>query len=308
MEKRTLGRTGLAVSRLGVGLAEIGELELEEARRAAEVLNAALDNGINFFDTAACYGVSEELIGQTIARRRSEFVLATKAGHVVDGYTGEPWTAQTISDSIDRSLRRMRTDYLDLVQLHTCSVAILERGEVIDALQRAREAGKTRFIGYSGDNEPALWAVESGLFDTLQTSFNLVDQNARHQLFGPARAQNMGIIDKRPIANGAWGAQAAPSDYAAAYYERAKAIEALGPLPEGPTAGGVPVHRIWLALGFALAHDAVDTCIVGTGDPEHMRQNIAWVETLPPVAQEIVTELHHRFDQLTREQSWPQLS
>ena len=299
MEMRTLGKTGLEVSRLGVGLSEIRSVD---PSRVAEVLNAALDAGINFLDTSACYGNSEELIGRTVSQRRDEFVLATKAGHVTGDYDGESWTPETVRDSIDRSLKRLRTDHLDIVQLHTCSVDVLERGEVIEVLQDAKQAGKTRAIGYSGDNEGALWAVESGLFDTLQTSFNLVDQNARLKLFEPAVAQDMGIIAKRPIANGAWGASSAPSSYAADYFKRAQAMAALGPIPETPD------HRILLALGFTLAHEAVDTAIVGTQNPEHMRTNIAWVENRLPIAPEAVAALHERFERLAEDRNWRQLS
>ena len=299
MEMRTLGKTGLEVSRLGVGLSEIRSVD---PSRVAEVLNAALDAGINFLDTSACYGNSEELIGRTVSQRRDEFVLATKAGHVTGDYDGESWTPETVRDSIDRSLKRLRTDHLDIVQLHTCSVDVLERGEVIEVLQDAKQAGKTRAIGYSGDNEGALWAVESGLFDTLQTSFNLVDQNARLKLFEPAVAQDMGIIAKRPIANGAWGASSAPSSYAADYFKRAQTMEALGPIPEAPD------HRILLALGFTLAHEAVDTAIVGTQNPEHMRTNIDWVENQLPIAEEAVATLHERFERLAEDRNWRQLS
>jgi len=293
MERRTLGRTGLQVSRLGVGLAEIGfQLTLADQAQASEVLNAALDGGINFLDTAACYGVSEELIGRAVAHRRQEYVLATKCGHVAGGYEGQEWTAQTIEDSIDRSLTRLQTDYLDLVQLHSCGVDVLERGEVIQALLDAREAGKTRFVGYSGDNEAARWAVESGLFDTLQTSFNLVDQRARTDLFPQVKAGGMGVIAKRPIANGAWGASKSPSDYAAEYFRRAREMAALGPIP------GAPEDRILLALGFTFAHDGVDTIIVGTHNPRHMQANLQWVKTSLPIAAEAVEELHRRFEQL----------
>ena len=209
---------------------------LKSARRSfptrirARVLNAALDAGINFLDTAACYGLSEELIGQSVSGRRSEFYLATKAGHVVGGYEGDEWTAQTIHDSIDRSLKRLKTDYLDLVQLHSCSVAVLERGEAVQALQDAQRAGKVRYVGYSGDNDAAAWAVRSGLFDTLQTSFNLVDQKARFDLLDAAKAGEMGVIVKRPIANSAWGAGKSPSSYADPYFERAQKMNARGPL------------------------------------------------------------------------------
>ncbi|CAA9323715.1 MAG: hypothetical protein AVDCRST_MAG93-5867 [uncultured Chloroflexia bacterium] len=114
MDKRQLGQTDMQVTRLGFGLSEIGSADLSDSH-PEEVLNAALDAGINFLDTAACYGLSEELIGNAVSARRSEFYLATKAGHVVAGYQGEEWTAQTIRDSIDRSLQRLKTDQLDLV-------------------------------------------------------------------------------------------------------------------------------------------------------------------------------------------------
>jgi hypothetical protein len=266
------------------------------------VLNAALDAGINFLDTSACYGNSEVLIGKAVSDRRDEFILATKAGHVTGGYEGEAWTPETVRDSIDRSLKRLRTDHLDIVQLHTCSVEVLERGEVIEVLQDAKQAGKTRAIGYSGDNEGALWAVQSGLFDTLQTSFNLVDQNARLRLFEPAIAQEMGIIAKRPIGNGAWGASAAPSSYAEDYFKRAQTMAELGPIPNAPD------HRILLALGFTLAHDAVDTAIVGTQNPEHMRTNIDWVENRLPIAEEAVSALYERFERFASDRNWRQLS
>jgi aryl-alcohol dehydrogenase-like predicted oxidoreductase len=293
MQKGTLGNTGLEVSRLGAGLAEIGhQLTLANTDQAAQVLNTALDGGITFLDTAACYGISEELIGRTVAHRRQEYVLATKCGHVAGGYEGQAWTAQTVKDSIDRSLVRLKIDYLDLVQLHSCGVDVLEQGEVIQALLDVKQAGKARFIGYSGDNEAALWVIESSLFDTLQTSFNLVDQRARTHLFPQAKAKGMGIIVKRPIANGAWGASKSPSEYANTYFERAQEMAALGPVPEAPE------DRILLSLGFTFAHDDVDTIIVGTRNPEHMRTNIQWIETELPIAAQAVEELHRRFERL----------
>ncbi len=300
MEKRTLGRTGLQISRLGVGLAEIGYyLSKDEVQQAAEVLNIALDHGINFLDTSACYDHSEEFIGKTVAHRRSEYILATKAGHVAEGYQGQDWTYQTISDSIDRSLRRMKTDYLDLVQLHSCDVDVLEQGEAIRALQDAQQAGKVRFIGYSGDNEAALWAVNSGLFATLQTSYNLVDQHARTRLFEPARAQNMGIIIKRPVANVVWGAGKSPRPYADEYFERAQEMAQAGPIP------GAPDNPVVLALGFVLAEEAVDTAIVGTRSPANMRKNIAWMDSAFPINPAAVQALQQRFAQV--EQNWVQL-
>jgi aryl-alcohol dehydrogenase-like predicted oxidoreductase len=132
--------------------------------------------------------------------------------------------------------------------------------------------------------------VNSGYFDTLQTSFNLVEQRARTHLFAPAEARGVGIIVKRPIANGAWGARKSPSGYADEYFRRARIMEEMG------TIEGTPGDRILLALGFTLAHAEVDTAIVGTRNPDHMLANIEMVERKLPIAQEAVVELQRRWD------------
>ena len=300
MQMTPLGDSGLKVSRLGVGCSWIGyKLSLSDVAQAGRVLNAALDAGINFLDTAACYGTSEELIGRTIAGRRGEYILATKCGHAVGGYSGQPWTAPLVQHSIDRSLARMKTDHLDLVQFHSCDVSVLERGEVVEALLEAKRVGKTRFVGYSGDNEAAQWAVESGLFDTLQTSFSVADQRARTGLFGAAKSRGMGIIAKRPISNGAWGVERSPSAYASEYFRRSQLMAQKGPIP------GAPDNAILLAMGFVFGHPEVDTVIVGTQNPSHMLANIELVEKRLPIPSEAVEELHRRFDEL--DDGWVQL-
>jgi len=299
MDYRQFGKTDMRVSRLGVGTSEIGFAAVEVAR-AADVLNIALDNGVNFVDTAACYNISEELVGKAISHRRDDFYLATKAGHITGGYEGLEWTAKTISDSIDRSLKRMNTDYIDLVQLHSCSLEVLKQGEVIEALQKAQQEGKTRYVGYSGDNDAALWAVNSGVFDSLQTSFNLVEQKARYELFEAAQAKQVAVIVKRPIANSAWGAEKSPSPYAEQYFERAKTMRAVGAIENEPD------NRIMLALGFAFAHEAIDVAIVGTKTPKYMKANIDMINNELPIAESVVAELHKRFDALGAD--WPQLT
>lgn len=305
METTTFGKTGLEVSRVGIGLSEIGfNLTLGDQDQAGRVMNSALDAGINFLDTAACYGISEELVGKTVSHRRSEFVLATKAGHHLPRGEGEDWTYDLVAESIDRSLRLLNTDYLDVVQLHSCSVEVLERGDVTRALQDARAAGKTRFIGYSGDNENAEWAVNSGQFDTLQTSFNLLDQGARRKILPGAEANGMGIIIKRPIGNAVWGAAQDPKpyshnpEYTAEYYRRAGLLQTEGPLPAEPD------DRILLAMGFTFAHPEVDVAIIGTQRPEHMASNIDLVSNRLPIKQATVDALHDRYDRL--EEDWEQ--
>jgi hypothetical protein len=193
----------------------------------------------------------------------------------------------------------MKTDHVDLVQLHSCTVEVLERGDVIRALQDAKAAGKTRFVGYSGDNENAKWAVTSGLFDTLQTSFNLVDQSARTNLFADVEAKDMGLIIKRPIGNAVWGADADPvpyqhiPEYAAEYFRRAGVMSDEGPLTDNPN------DRIRLALGFTFAHPEVDVTIVGTQQPRHMKSNLEMVAQLLGVSDATVADLHARWDKLS---------
>ena len=300
MQTATLGKTGLKVSRLGIGLSETGfNLSIDDQAQATEVMNAALDQGINFLDTAACYDLSEEQLGAAVSHRRDEFVLATKAGHFVPRGEGEDWSPQLITESIDRSLARMKTDHVDILQLHSCTVEILEQGDVIEALQQARQAGKTRFIGYSGDNENAEWAVDSGIFDTLQTSFNLVDQRARTHLFPKAEKQGMGIIIKRPIGNAVWAAPADPKPYrhnptyTEEYFRRANVMQAEGALPSEPE------DRILTALGFLFAHDEVDVAIVGTQRPHHLASNVKLVSSQLPITAETVASLHDRYDRLS---------
>ena len=295
MQMVDLGRTGLSVSRLGHGGAEFHRHEhRNNADFVGPVLDVLLDEGVNFLDTAACYHNNETLIGETVSRRRDEFILATKCGHLDDFTEGEDWTPETIAASVDRSLRRLRTDYVDLLQLHSCDVDVLERGDVIEALQRAREQGKTRFLGYSGDNANAEWAVDSGVFDTLQISYGITDQQARSRgILAAAEARGMGIIAKRPVSNNVWRRKETPLAYADEYWRRAQLMEAMGDVP------GEPDDPFLAAYGFVLAHSEIDTIIVGTHNADHVRDNVrAFTDGRLPIPDATVRELRRRFDHL----------
>ena len=269
MDKNRLGSTDLEVTRLGAGLFEISLLDSD----AEAVLHAAFDGGIAFLDTAACYGDSEQKIGKAVVGQRDAFVLASKCGHQAGAANSGEWTRGTITASVEQSLRRLKTDHLDLLQLHSCSRKVLERGEAIEAMEEAQRAGKTRYIGYSGDNEAAMWAVHTGRFQTLQTSYNVVEQRARTSgLLEAAHAAGMGVIAKRPIANGSFGAVESPLAYANTYFGRGQKVLGQGELPDGPA------DRIELSLAFTLDRPEIDIAIVGTRNLAHMRANIALVE------------------------------
>jgi aryl-alcohol dehydrogenase-like predicted oxidoreductase len=266
-EQRRLGRTDMTVSALGFGGSEIGYQNVS-ARTVARLLDGALDAGLNVVDTAECYADSERLIGRAIGARRREFYLFTKCGHAA-GWGRPDWRVAPLLASIERSLRRLETDHLDLVQLHSCSLAELRKGEAIEALERARERGWTRYIGYSGDAEAARFAVECGRFDTLQTSISIADQEALDLTLPLARERNLGVIAKRPLANVAWRYRRKPGDsYDQAYWSRLRALD-YDFLRDGPGSG------VGTALRFTLSVPDVHTAIVGTTKPERWRENAA---------------------------------
>lgn len=152
MRQRPFGGTGLIVSVLGLGAGQVGQSSVTEAEAAA-LLQGALDAGVTLIDTARSYGLSEERIGRQLSARREEFVLSSKGGAGVDGVAD--WSAAAVERSVEDALRRLRTDVIDVFHLHSCSREVLERGEVIDALERAVAAGKVRVPAYSGDNQAA---------------------------------------------------------------------------------------------------------------------------------------------------------
>lgn len=271
MERRQLGKTDMQVSVLGFGGAEIGFQGATE-ETVERLLKSALDAGLNVIDTGECYEGSEELIGKTVSDRRADYYLFTKCGHP-RGIGSEDWSPSSLLESIERSLRRLRTERLDLIQLHSCSEAVLRKGDAIGALQTAREKGYARYIGYSGDSVAAKYAVGCGAFDTLQTSINIADQEAIELTLPLAHQKQMGVIAKRPIANAAWKENHKPIDsYHHAYWDRLNKLnyEFVRHLPLE--------ESIAHALRFTLSAPGVHTAIVGTTKPERWQENAKLVE------------------------------
>ena len=294
MERRRLGQTDMVVSVLGFGGSEIG-YERASARTVARLLGSALDAGLNVIDTAECYEQSEALIGDAIGSRRGECYLLTKCGHP-RGFGRGDWRPASLLSSIERSLTRLRTDRLDLIQLHSCSLADLRRGDAIDALERARGRGWTRYIGYSGDGEAARYAVECGRFDTLQTSVSVADQEALELTLPLAASRGMGVIAKRPLANVAWRYARKPAEpYYQAYWSRLRALDY-------PFLRDTSDEAVATALRFTLAAPGVHTAIVGSKRPERWPQNARLLEAGPLPAAE-VKQIRARWRKIA-EPSW----
>ena len=293
IRSRLLGRTGLAVSALGFGGAPLGFAPGVTERTAFRLLHQALSLGITFYDTAPDYRDSERLIGLAFAERRDEVVLATKVGRIQErDAAGEwavrqEWSEAGVRASVEASLRRLQTDRLDLVQLHSPPMHVLERGEALQGLQRARQEGKVLHIGVSADGAEAEWAVQSGAFAALQVSYSVLQQGpSADGLLDGAAAAGMGVVAKQPVANGIADLRERPGHPDWSWkWDAAQRMDlaALG-APGARTAG---------ALRWTLADPRIATAIVGTSNPDHLAANaLAAHEPLPRAA---FDGLQHQF-------------
>jgi len=191
----------------------------------------------------------------------------TKCGHAplgsaserAGGYAQPDWEPAMLARSVERSLKNLRTDHVDVMQFHSPPLATLKDGRVIEVLHKARERGQARFVGCSIDSDDAVYAVESGAFDTLQISVSIADQEAIERVLPKAGARGMGVIVKRPIANAAWrhGKQPPADWYTRPYWDRLQKLD-YDFLRRG-VEGAVAV-----ALRFTLGTAGVTTAIVGT--------------------------------------------
>jgi aryl-alcohol dehydrogenase-like predicted oxidoreductase len=266
MEQRQLGKTDMKVSVVGFGGYEIAMKSVDTTTEmAGKLLNTSLDEGMNVIDTASVYLASEKMIGDTVSHRRQDYYLFSKLGEGEKAGLPYPeWDVRNARPSIERSLRDLKTDYLDMIYIHSCSEAVLRRGELIEALQKFKQEGLTRYIGYSGDSTDALYAIETGIFDSLQTSLNIADQEAATLTLDKAAKQNLGIVIKRPLANVVWsreGAENAPKDY----------IQRLEKL-NFPFMKEESDKIAEISLRFVLSFPQVHLALVGTKNLDHMRK------------------------------------
>jgi aryl-alcohol dehydrogenase-like predicted oxidoreductase len=289
METRSFGNNGMEVGVVGFGTAEIGFEEVAD-RTLDAIFGVAFDMGINVIDTAAMYGDSEEKIGRALRGRRSQCFLCTKCGRYpprrrsirglyerarrraqyrlmrsVDEHDSLDWQPRVLEWNIDQSLRRLSVDCIDVVLLHSCSEETLRRGVVIEVLRRARQAGKVRYIGFSGDGPAALYAVQCRQFEVLETSVNIADQEVIDSTVPLAIQHGMGVIAKRPIANGVWKSNHRPEVVTNhAYWDRLRELQ-YDFLQDG--------RAFETALRFTLSVSGVHTAIVGTANPAHLRRD-----------------------------------
>ena len=325
MRHTRLGRTGLSVSRLCLGTMTFG-LQCDEAASRA-ILDRAAAGGITFLDTADVYpvgggletvGRTEEIVGRWLEGRRHDFVLATKC---VGAMSARPWdrgaSRKHILDAIDGSLRRLRTDYVDLYQLHHFDTQT-PIDESLRALDDVVRAGKARYVGCSNFHAyqvaRALGRSETlnlTRFDSIQPRYNLLFRQIERELLPLCREEGIGVVPYNPLAGGflsgkhrrdagpTAGTRFTLGNAAERYQDRYwherefETVEALRPLA---AEAGMPLAR--LAVAWMLAEPAITSPIVGASRPEQLD------DVLPATEKPLDGALKARLDEMTREYRW----
>ena len=285
LPKRKLGRTGLNVTALGFGALELRGMVAGVGRelkpgQPERILNAVLDAGINYIDVAADYGEAEWHIGRCIANRRKEFFLASKCGCPPDVSKFAPtertrygvplpqlhdYSRENIIKTCDQSLRRMKTDYLDVLQFHfSPSRNILEQEKAVQTLESLKRDGKIRFLGCSSILPNITDHIKMGVFDVLQVPYSALQPEHEDTIVAAAKA-GVGIVIRGGVAKGPPGKGQGSADLWD-LWDKAELDELL----EGE-------HRTGFMLRFTITNPDIHTTVVGTLDPEHLLENIAAV-------------------------------
>jgi len=292
-----LGRTGETVTNLAYGAMELrGRVPGRGGRdvtpeAASAILNAVLDAGINMIDTSPDYGPSEELIGASIAHRRSEYFLASKCGCPINPPAGERpphvFTRQNVRAGVEQSLRRLQTDHLDLVQFHISpSRAELEKNDSVAELVELQREGKIRFIGMSGVLPNLTDHIAMGVFDAFQIPYSALERDHEGAIHD-AVAAGAGAIIRGGVARGLPVApteviERLPEQFRATYVRRRDLWDEAGldEVLDGLT-------RMQFMLRFTLSHPDMTTTIVGTANPAHLADNVAAAKQGPLPADQL---------------------
>jgi len=310
MKYRTLGKTGLRVSIVGLGtMVHAGHFGPMKDSESLEAIETALELGVNFIDTSDAYGAGygETLLGNAFKGKRDKIVIATKGGNVMVGPNRGKriFEPDYISRVMDESLRRLQTDYIDLYQLHNPTVEVIERGAVWEVLERAKKAGKIRHYGVSINSmEEGTAAVKDGRAETIQVEYNLLAQEPAETFFPAAQQANIGVIARVPLKRGILTGKLKQSDEqrfqgedvrarsfkGEAFAQELAKAEQLKFLAHGP------VQSLGqAAIAFCIAHPAVSVVIPGARNAEQMRENASAADVEIPAADlEKISDLWRR--------------
>ena len=290
MQYRTLGRTGLRVSVVGLGtMVHAGHFGPMKDSESLAAIDAALELGVNFIDTSDAYGAgySETLLGSALSGRRDKIILATKGGNVMVGPDRgkRNFAAAYIGRVLEESLKRLQTDYVDLYQLHNPTVDVIEHGEVWEVLERAKKEGKIRHYGVSINTiDEGVAAVKDGRSDTIQLEYNLLAQEPAEKIFPLAQAANVGIIARIPLRRGVLTGKMTMADEQRFQGEDVRARSYKGEAFAKELAKAEQLRFLvhgrvkslgQAAIAFCVAHPAVSVTIPGARNESQMRENAA---------------------------------
>ena len=288
MKYRMLGNTGLRVSVIGLGtMVHAGHFGPMKDSESLGAIETALELGVNFIDTSDAYGAgySETLLGNALKGKRDKVILATKGGNVMTGPNRGKriFEPDYISRVMNESLERLQTDYIDLYQLHNPSVEVIEKGEVWDVLERAKQAGKIRHYGVSINTmEEGVAAVKDGRSETIQVEYNLLAQEPSEKIFPLALNANIGIIARIPLRRGILTGKLTAEDEQRFQGEDVRARSFKGEPFRQELAKAEKLRFLvhgdvksfaQAALAFCIAHPAVSITIPGARNAEQMREN-----------------------------------
>lgn len=288
MKYRMLGNTGLRVSVIGLGtMVHAGHFGPMKDSESLGAIETALELGVNFIDTSDAYGAgySETLLGNALKGKRDKVILATKGGNVMTGPNRGKriFEPDYISRVMNESLERLQTDYIDLYQLHNPSVEVIEKGEVWDVLERAKQAGKIRHYGVSINTmEEGVAAVKDGRSETIQVEYNLLAQESSEKIFPLALNANVGVIARIPLRRGILTGKLTSEDEQRFQGEDVRARSFKGEPFRQELAKAEKLRFLvhgdvksfaQAALAFCIAHPAVSITIPGARNAEQMREN-----------------------------------
>jgi aryl-alcohol dehydrogenase-like predicted oxidoreductase len=287
MHYRQIGRTDMHVSPLSLGASALGGVFADiDPAQGIRTVHEAVAQGVNFIDVAPYYGFTkaETVLGQALRTLpRPQYLLSTKVGRYgYDGVKTWDYSAARVAQSVDESLARLHTDYLDLLSVHDVEFADVEQviHETIPALQALKVAGKVRYVGITGlplaKLRYILDQVPAGTLDTvLSFCHYCLNDDALGEHVAYFGEHGVGIINAAPLAMGLLTAQGPPAWHPASTTLKAHARHAAAHCAER----GYPIEQ--LAIQFAVSHPGVATTLVSAANPRLMRQNIEWAATPP---------------------------
>jgi aryl-alcohol dehydrogenase-like predicted oxidoreductase len=324
-ERRRFGATDLQVSPVGLGCARIGGVFQGGPEAFVSLISATVDSGINFFDTADMYsgGESESILGRALAGRRKSVVIASKVGYVqpaqrrlagrikpllkpvirllrlnraklpaaVRGALSQNFSPDYIRRAVEASLVRLRTDYIDVMQLHSPPGDTIRQGDWLPTLQALRKEGKIRFYGIACDTvSDAFSAIEQPGVASIQVTVNLLERGAVEKLLPAARERGIAVIARECLSNGLLAKDPKDIDPGTAYRddeERARRTHELSHYRSLADQYGVPLPA--MALKYALSHEGVSTALLGMRSPLHLEGAVRWFGAEDPPASAFAT-------------------